>query len=117
MVNMLKNRYLYNFMIVCFMKYKVLLWFIILYKFDIFWLKLNLNKCYLLKESDIRGFMKKKEYLYFWWFRFINGIIGKEFLKIWLLLLNVNVILVCFICLIGEVKVKFIYCWIIKLYK
>lgn len=62
MVNMLKNRYLYNFMIVYFMKYKVLLWFIILflYKFDIFWLKLNLNKCYLLKESDIRGFMKKK---------------------------------------------------------
>lgn len=61
MVNMLKNRYLYNFMIVCFMKYKVLLWFIILflYKFDIFWLKLNLNKCYLLKESDIREFMKK----------------------------------------------------------
>lgn len=34
---MLKNRYLYNFMIVYFMKYKVLLWFIILFLY-----KLNL---------------------------------------------------------------------------
>lgn len=49
-------------MTACFMKYKASLWSTILfsYKFDIFWLKLNSNKCHLSKESDTRGFTKKK---------------------------------------------------------
>lgn len=120
MANTLKNRHSHNFMTAYFMKYKASLWSTILFSyksnliyFDWNWIQINA----ICRRKMILEDLRKKGYLYFWWFRFINDTTGRELLKIWSSLSNVNAILVSLTCLTGEVKAKSIYCWTIKSHK